>query len=223
MNYRKLGGFVLLGLLVVCGIWILFRDYVIEKADSQAELTDLSASYTASDEIAAAAQRLSDGVKPAEVVTRLLDDSTRVAIVFDGLPERPLAERLLDVLQKHNASAVFFVEGQNAAEQPETIRRIYDTGYEIGNYTFVGISGAGGGDRLCCQRKCTSCGGVVPKCSGCRRICCDYTARQHYFHRTDATRRSASEGYGQNGRTACGGQEAEHRRPARRTQYTTTA
>ena len=142
MNYRKLGGFVLLGLLVVCGIWILLRDYVIEKADSQAELTDLSASYTASEEIAAAAQRLADGEKPAEVVTRLLDDSARVAIVFDGLPERPLAERLLDVLQKHNASAVFFVEGQNAAEQPETIRRIYDTGYEIGNYTFVGISGA---------------------------------------------------------------------------------
>ena len=142
MNYRKLGGFVLLGLLVVCGIWILLRDYVIEKADSQAELTDLSASYTASEEIAAAAQRLADGEKPAEVVTRLLDDSARVAIVFDGLPERPLAERLLDVLQKHNASAVFFVEGQNAAEQPETIRRIYDIGYEIGNYTFVGISSA---------------------------------------------------------------------------------
>ena len=56
MNYRKLGGFVLLGLLVVCGIWILLRDYVIEKADSQAELTDLSASYTASEEIAAAAE-----------------------------------------------------------------------------------------------------------------------------------------------------------------------
>ena len=43
MNYRKLGFFVFLGLLVVCGILVLFRDYVIEKADPQAELTDLSA------------------------------------------------------------------------------------------------------------------------------------------------------------------------------------
>ena len=49
MNYRKLGGVALLGLLLVCGIWILFRDYVIEKSDTQAELTDLSASYAASE------------------------------------------------------------------------------------------------------------------------------------------------------------------------------
>ena len=142
MNYRKLGFFVFLGLLVVCGILVLLRDYVIEKADPQAELTDLSAAYTASEEIDAAAKRLTDGVKPAEVMTRLQDDSRRVAIVIDGLPERPLTERMLDVLQKHDAPAVFFVEGQNAAEQPETIRRIHDTGYEIGNYTFVGISSA---------------------------------------------------------------------------------
>ena len=137
MNYRKLGGFVLLGLLVICGILVLLRDYVIEKADPQAELTDLSAAFTASEEIDAAKQRLADGVKPAEVMTRLQDDSRRIAIVIDGLPERPLTERILDVLQKHDAPATFFVEGQNAAEQPETIERIYNTGYEIGNYPFV--------------------------------------------------------------------------------------
>lgn len=142
MNYRKLGVFVLLGLLVVCGILVFLRDHVIEKSNPNAELTDLSASYAATEEIAAATQRLADGVKPAEVVTRLQDNSARVAIVIDGMPERPLAERLLDVLQKHNAPAVFFVEGQNAAEQPETIQRIEQTGYELGNYTFVGISSA---------------------------------------------------------------------------------
>ena len=142
MNYRKLGFFVFLGLLVVCGILVLLRDYVIEKADPQAELTDLSAAYTASEEISAAQQLLADGVAPVEVVTRLQDGTKHLAIVIDGLPERALTERMLDVLEKHNAPAVFFVEGQNAAEQPETIQRIYNTGYEIGNYTFVGISSA---------------------------------------------------------------------------------
>ena len=142
MNYRKMGVYALLGILVACGILMILRDYVIDRSNPNAELTDLSAVYTASDEIAAATQRLADGVKPAEVLTRLQDNSARVGIVLDGLPERALAERLLDVLQKHNASAVFFVEGQNAAEQPETIQRISNTGYEIGNYTFVGISGA---------------------------------------------------------------------------------
>lgn len=142
MNYRKLGFFVFLGILVACGILILLRDYVIEKSDPQTELTDLSAAYTASEEIAAAEQRLADGIAPAEVVTRLQDGTKHMAIVIDGLPERPLTERMLDVLEKHNAPAVFFVEGQNAAEQPETIQCIHNTGYEIGNYTFVGISGA---------------------------------------------------------------------------------
>ena len=142
MNYRKMGVYALLGILVACGILVILRDYVIDRSNSNAELTDLSAVYTASEEIAAATQRLADGVKPAEVITRLQDNSARVAIVLDGLPERALAERLLDVLEKHNAPAIFFVEGQNAADQPETILRIFNTGYEIGNYTFVGISGA---------------------------------------------------------------------------------
>ena len=142
MNYRKMGVYALLGILVACGILVILRDYVIDRSNSNAELTDLSAVYTASEEIAAATQRLADGVKPAEVITRLQDNSARVAIVLDGLPERAHAERLLDDLEMHNAPAIFFVEGQNAADQPETILRIFNTGYEIGNYTFVGISGA---------------------------------------------------------------------------------
>lgn len=64
-----------------------------------------------------------------------------MAIVIDGLPDRPLAARLVDVLQKHRAEATFFVEGQNAADEPETIRLIRDAGFELGNYTFVGLAG----------------------------------------------------------------------------------
>lgn len=142
MNYRKLGGFVLLGLAVVCGILIFLRDHVIERADTTAEITDLSHLYAATEEISDAEQRLIGDVKPAEVITRLYGDARHIAIVFDGLPERPLTARLLDVLKKHNVPAVFFVEGQNAANQPETIALIQEAGQEIGNYTFVGIRSA---------------------------------------------------------------------------------
>ena len=142
MNYRKLGLFVILGLVLVCGILFFLREHIMERSDAHADITDLSALYAATEEIAAAEQRLAEGIQPAEVVTRLQDGSWRIAIVIDGLPERPLAARLLDVLQKHKARAVFFVEGQNAAEQPETIRLIHDAGQEIGNYTFVGIRAA---------------------------------------------------------------------------------
>jgi peptidoglycan/xylan/chitin deacetylase (PgdA/CDA1 family) len=64
-----------------------------------------------------------------------------VAIVIDGLPDRPLAARMVDVLQKHHAEATFFVEGQNAADDVETIRLLRDAGFELGNYTFVGLAG----------------------------------------------------------------------------------
>ena len=142
MSYRKLTLIVVLVLLFVCGTLVYLRDHVMQRSDAGAEITDLSAVYAAHDEIKAARQRLAEGIEPAEVVTRLKGDDRVVGIVIDGLPERPLAARLLDVLKKHDIPVVFFVEGQNAADQPETIRLIDQAGQEIGNYTFVGISGA---------------------------------------------------------------------------------
>ena len=142
MNYCKLGLFVFLGLTVVCGFLIFLRDHVIECADTTAAITDLSSLSAATEEISAAEDRLMGDVKPAEIITRLYGDVQHIAIVFDGLPERPLTARMLDVLKKHDAPAVFFVEGQNAANQPETIALIQEEEQEIGNYTFVGISSA---------------------------------------------------------------------------------
>ena len=142
MSYRKLTLIVVLVLLFVCSTLVYLRDHVMQRSDGGAEITDLSAVYAAHDEIEAARKRLAEGVEPAEVVTRLKGDDRVVGIVIDGLPERPLAARLLDVLKKHDVSVVFFVEGQNAADQPETIRLIDQAGQEIGNYTFVGISSA---------------------------------------------------------------------------------
>ena len=142
MSYRKLTLIVVLVLLFVCGTLVYLRDHVMQRSDAGAEITDLSAVYAAHDEIEAARQRLAEGIEPAEVVTRLKGNERVVGIVIDGLPERPLAARLLDVLKKHDVPAVFFVEGQNAADQPETIRLIDQAGQEIGNYTFVGISSA---------------------------------------------------------------------------------
>ena len=142
MSYRKLTLIVVLVLLFVCGTLVYLRDHVMQRSHAEAEITDLSAVYAAHDEIKAARQRLAEGIEPAEVVTRLKGDDRVVGIVIDGLPERPLAARLLDVLKKHDIPVVFFVEGQNAADQPETIRLIDQAGQEIGNYTFVGISSA---------------------------------------------------------------------------------
>ena len=140
MSLKKMGILAIAGILLVAGALVFFRDHVIGTKNAQVEITDLSSLYEATEEIAAAREKLQEGIEPAEIVTK--DEKPHVAIVIDGLPERTTTARLLDVLKKHGASAVFFVEGQNAANQPETIKLIREAGQEIGNYTFVGVAAA---------------------------------------------------------------------------------
>ena len=140
MSLKKMGLLAIAGILIVAGALIVFRDHVIGTKNAQAELADLGSLYEATEEIAAAGEQFQKGMEPAEIVTK--DEKPHVAIVIDGLPDRTTTARLLDVLKKHGASAVFFVEGQNAANQPETIELIREAGQEIGNYTFVGIAAA---------------------------------------------------------------------------------
>ena len=140
MSLKKMGLLAIAGILIVAGALIVFRDHVIGTKNAQAELADLGSLYEATEEIAAAEEQFQKGIEPAEIVTK--DEKPHVAIVIDGLPDRTTTARLLDVLKKHGASAVFFVEGQNAANQPETIELIREAGQEIGNYTFVGVAAA---------------------------------------------------------------------------------
>lgn len=134
MNRKIL--FALILLIAAGGIYYMWWA-LPQKAHPAEDITDLSAVYDdVADEIAAAEARLK-AAKPARVIVR--DDTRRaMALVVEGLPERTDTMRLLDVLERHQAKAVFFVEGDNAAYQPETIRAIVAAGQEIGNYTYVG-------------------------------------------------------------------------------------
>lgn len=132
MSYKRIAAIAGLVILLICGCLVYLRDHVLVENRDIPELTDVSAAYQADDEIAKAKQQMQAGIAPAEVITTLPAGGNCVAIVIDGLPDRPLAARLVDVLQKHRAEATFFVEGQNAADEPETIRLIRDAGFELG-------------------------------------------------------------------------------------------
>ena len=141
MNFKKLGLIVALCLATIVGTLILIRDHVIEKTEFIPDITDLTHNYLAEEEIREATEkRQAADIKPAEVITTLQDGTPRIALVFDGMPDRPLAARLLDVLAKHKADAVFFVEGENVADEPETMKLIRSAGQEVGNYTYVGLA-----------------------------------------------------------------------------------
>ncbi|MBT2419655.1 glycosyltransferase [Streptomyces sp. ISL-22] len=65
---------------------------------------------------------------------RLLDH--RLVLTFDDGPDPEWTPKVLDVLDKHHAHAVFFITGTMASRHPDLVRRMVDEGHEIGLHTF---------------------------------------------------------------------------------------
>ena len=59
-----------------------------------------------------------------------------IALTFDDGPHKKVTDLILDVLQKHQIKATFFVLGQNVASLPEVVQRIHNEGHEIGNHSW---------------------------------------------------------------------------------------
>lgn len=59
-----------------------------------------------------------------------------IAFTFDDGPGKVSTNRILDVLEANGATATFFVIGQNLEYYPNTVRRAYQLGCEIGNHTY---------------------------------------------------------------------------------------
>jgi peptidoglycan/xylan/chitin deacetylase (PgdA/CDA1 family) len=60
-----------------------------------------------------------------------------VALTFDDGPYGTSTQEVLDILQKEQVPATFFVLGQNVAKYPELAKEIVRDGEQIGNHTFT--------------------------------------------------------------------------------------
>lgn len=63
-----------------------------------------------------------------------------VALTYDDGPYTPATNKILDVLEKYNAHATFFVVGSRADEYSACIKRASSLGCEIGNHTYNHVS-----------------------------------------------------------------------------------
>ncbi len=71
------------------------------------------------------------------VKIRVLDfDKPMVALTFDDGPYSPATNRILDVLEKYNGKATFFVVGDRVSTYSDCIKREFSLGCEIGNHTY---------------------------------------------------------------------------------------
>jgi peptidoglycan-N-acetylglucosamine deacetylase len=59
----------------------------------------------------------------------------KLAITFDDGPNPTITPKLLDLLERYNAKATFFLIGRFARECPDLVREISARGHAIGNHT----------------------------------------------------------------------------------------
>ncbi len=63
-------------------------------------------------------------------------DRKEIALTFDDGPHLNFTPRLLEILRKNNATATFFVVGEQAERHPELVRDIVAGGNAVANHTY---------------------------------------------------------------------------------------
>ena len=58
-------------------------------------------------------------------------------MTFDDGPHRKYTLQVLDLLEKYEAKATFFIVGEHAEKNPEIVLRMYEEGHELANHTYT--------------------------------------------------------------------------------------
>jgi peptidoglycan-N-acetylglucosamine deacetylase len=66
---------------------------------------------------------------------RRVNDASRMAITFDDGPNPTVTPRILELFDRYNAKATFFLIGRNVRAFPGLAREIAERGHTIGNHT----------------------------------------------------------------------------------------
>src|SRR5437867_13224095 len=61
--------------------------------------------------------------------------SRKLALTFDDGPNPAITPKLLDLLDRYNAKATFFVIGRFVRECPDLVKEMVERGHTIGNHT----------------------------------------------------------------------------------------
>lgn len=68
--------------------------------------------------------------EPVEVIKK------RVALTFDDGPNPKTTEQILDILNKYDAKATFFMLGSRVEYYPDIAKKVQANGHELGNHTW---------------------------------------------------------------------------------------
>jgi peptidoglycan-N-acetylglucosamine deacetylase len=119
-------------LCLVAFLFVMSGSAFAQPSPSPAPAAPPDVSATKTDTVAAAAQP-----SPAATYSSAHVEGPYIAMTFDDGPSPETTPRLLDLLKQRNIKATFFLIGQNAAENPDLVRRILAEGHEIGNHSWT--------------------------------------------------------------------------------------
>ena len=60
-----------------------------------------------------------------------------LALTFDDGPNKIQTPKVLDILEKYNVKATFFMIGENIEYQKDIVKMVYKKGHEIGNHFYT--------------------------------------------------------------------------------------
>src|SRR3989442_11666872 len=69
-------------------------------------------------------------------ITHVATAESVAALTFDDGPHAASTPQLLEILERHQARATFFMLGQFALQYPELVQRIAQAGHAIGNHSW---------------------------------------------------------------------------------------
>ncbi|MFJ7954537.1 polysaccharide deacetylase family protein [Lysinibacillus sp. NPDC096418] len=72
-----------------------------------------------------------------QILWEIKTDEKIVALTFDDGPHKKYTPEILDLLEKYNAKATFFVVGEHADKNHELVLRMYEEGHELAIHTYT--------------------------------------------------------------------------------------
>ncbi|MCR1951396.1 polysaccharide deacetylase family protein [Clostridium sp. DSM 100503] len=95
--------------------------------------------YDASKEISDALKNF-DITKKSEVITNIDTKSNIISLSFEGINNKETMQQIVDLLDKYNVKATFFIHGIKAAEDSSIVESIKEGGHDIGSGTLSEIN-----------------------------------------------------------------------------------
>ena len=76
-----------------------------------------------------------------DAIFRIKTTDKLLCLTFDDGPDPVSTPKLLNILSKHNITALFFCNGESAEKYPDLVKQIKEGGHVVGNHGYSHIDG----------------------------------------------------------------------------------